>query len=260
MKLSELIPFLQRLDVRPRKRLSQNFLIDPNICRKIVQTADVKPGDSVLEIGSGPGALTQELLAAGAHVFAVEIDRIFARELNRFQTADERLKVFETDFLEFPMERLPSPIKVVANLPYHITSPILEKLCAHPFISLTLMVQKELADRIGSRPGTKEYSSFTIFLQFYSQLHSTFSVSASCFYPRPKVDSTVIRLDAKTPPPVDPAKFFPIVRKAFTQRRKMIRTSLHDYPQIQAALTPYPNARPEDLSLADWLEITRTVS
>ncbi|MES2273717.1 MAG: rRNA adenine dimethyltransferase family protein, partial [Chlamydiota bacterium] len=132
--------------------MSQNFLIDQNIVHKILRIADVQPGDSVLEIGPGPGALTSALLEAGAHVFAVELDNLFADQLLRLQTADQRLHVFNADFLEFPLSCLPPSLKVVANLPYHITAPILEKIfnSAPLFSTLTIMVQKEVAERMAA--------------------------------------------------------------------------------------------------------------
>lgn len=263
MILSDLIPFLNEIGARPKKSLSQNFLIDPNITRKIVETAEIEPGDRVLEIGPGPGGLTSVLLEAGAQVYAVEKDSLFASHLIRLQTADQRLSVFEADFLEFPLSHLEAPMKVVANLPYHITAPILEKLCAFSslFSSLTIMVQKEVADRITARSGSRETGSFTIFLQFYAKLANSFKVSAACFYPRPKVDSAVIRLDFQPQPPVDAKQFFPIVRQAFQQRRKMITSSLQKlFPveKIRDALSESGigiTARPETLTLDQWVKL-----
>lgn len=259
MILSELIPFLKQLKAKPKKSLSQNFLVDPNIVRKIIQTAEIAPGDFVLEIGPGPGALTQALLKNGAHVFAVEMDRLFARELARFQNG--RLSVYETDFLIFPMEILPKPIKVVANLPYHITTPVLEKLFISSFSSLTIMVQKEVATRMTARPGTKEFGSLSLFVQYYAKIHSSFSVSSRCFYPRPKVDSGLVRLDAIPTPQIDP---FPLIHPAFQHRRKMLTSSL-SYPkeQIKKGLTAIgirSDARPEMLSLDQWLKLTEELA
>ncbi len=261
MILSELIPFLKSLEARPKKHLSQNFLTDPQIVRKIIELAEVKPGDAVLEIGPGPGALTQALLGAGARVYAVEMDGTFARHLERLQTPDGRLKVFLSDILKFPLGSLPRPIKVVANLPYHITTPILERLFAQPFSSLTIMVQKEVADRMMAQAGSKTFGSLSIFVQFYSQLHRSFIVPAGCFYPRPKVDSTVIRLDGRTTPDIDPLFFFPLVHKAFQQRRKMLTSSLL-YPKERVRDTlckidQRPDARPEALSLEQWVALAK---
>lgn len=262
MNLSELISFLKSIDARPKKSLSQNFLVDPNIVRKIVQTAEVEAGDTVLEIGPGPGALTSALLEKGARVYAVEMDTIFARELERFQNG--QLTVFESDILEFPLHQLPPNIKIVANLPYHITTPILEKVFASSFSSLTIMVQKEVAERMGASSGTRDFSSLSIFVQFYTTKKASFPVAASCFYPRPKVDSTVIRLDSHTPPEIDTTHFFSLVHRAFQKRRKMITSSLGlDKVMVRAALASMGvrlDSRPEDLSLQNWLDLAKKLS
>jgi 16S rRNA (adenine1518-N6/adenine1519-N6)-dimethyltransferase len=255
MILSELIPLLNRLNARPKKHLSQNFLIDPNIIAKILSLADVQPGDPILEIGPGPGSLTTALLDRGASVYAVEIDPVFASELHTLQHPN--LSVFEADFLAFSLKNLPPHFKVVANLPYHITAPILEKLFASSFTSLTIMVQKEVAARMAASPDTKEFGPLSLFVQFYSRLHSSFIVPANCFYPAPTVDSTVIRLDARPFPPIDPPALFALIHKAFQQRRKMLTSTL-PFPKdaIRNALTAIgirPDARPELLSLDQWI-------
>lgn len=254
MILSELIQFLKSVNARPKKSLSQNFLIDLNIIRKIVQLADVQPNDTILEIGPGPGALTAALLNSDAQVYAVEMDTTFARELHRYQNG--KLTVIEADFLKFPLESLPKNLKVVANLPYHITTPILEKLFAYSFSTLTIMVQKEVAQRMASAPGTKDFGSLSLFVQFYSKVFSSFKVPASCFYPHPKIDSTVIRLDQREPPKIDPNSFFPLVHKAFQQRRKMVSSSLAPKDRVKCSLAKIgvsPNARPENISLDQWV-------
>ncbi len=262
MILSELIPFLNSVDAKPKKRLSQNFLIDPDIVAKIIKTAQVKPGDSILEIGPGPGALTSALLKEGAKVYAVEMDPVFARELARLQNG--HLKISSSDFLKFPMEVLPKKIKVAANLPYHITSLILEKLFNSSFSSITIMVQKEVAVRMAASAGCKDFGSLSLFVQFYSKIESSFIVPPSCFYPQPKVDSTVIRLDSTPLPEVDPAYFFSLVHKAFQQRRKMITSSLNlPKEQVRAALTSIgirEDARPEMLSLEKWVELSQKIA
>ncbi|MBU6383096.1 MAG: ribosomal RNA small subunit methyltransferase A [Verrucomicrobia bacterium] len=255
MILSELIPFLKSIEAVPKRGLSQNFLIDPNILQKIVALAQVAPGEQVLEIGPGPGALTAALLDAGAKVWAVETDEVFARHLHRLQNG--RLQIYLEDFLKFPMHVLPPKIKVVANLPYHITTPILEKLFAHSFSSIVIMVQKEVAERMQAKPGTKELGSLTLFVQFYSQISASFDVPAGCFYPKPKVDSTVIRLDAKTAPTTAP---FHLIRPAFQHRRKMLAGILpYAKEKVKQALLDIgirPDARPEMLSLDQWIQLT----
>jgi 16S rRNA (adenine1518-N6/adenine1519-N6)-dimethyltransferase len=258
MILSQLIPFLKRIDARPKKNLSQNFLVDPQVIAQILKIAEVQPDDLILEIGPGPGALTEALLKMGARVYAVEMDSLFAKELERFQNG--RLQVFQADFLKFPLERLPQGIKVVANLPYHITTPILEKLFTHPFSNLTIMVQKEVAERMKAAAGTKIYGSLSLFVQFYTKIGQTFTVPPASFYPQPKIDSTVIRLDATTLPNVNPVHFFTLVHKAFQQRRKMITSSiLFPKERLRDALEKSGarvDARPEMLSLNQWVQLT----
>jgi 16S rRNA (adenine1518-N6/adenine1519-N6)-dimethyltransferase len=238
--------------------------------RKIVKTAGVKPGDRVLEIGPGPGALTSELLSAGALVHAVEVDHKFASKLPRFQTPDHKLFVHENDFLNFPLAEFSylKPLKVVANLPYHITSPILAKLCEFSafFSSATVMVQKEVAERITARAGTTQVSSFTVFLEYYATVSDSFKVTTSCFYPRPKVDSSVIRLDFHQQPMLNADHLFSVVRQAFQQKRKMITTSLQSlFPieKIKKALLKADaslTCRPETLTLNQWITFVTSLN
>lgn len=275
-KPSELHKFLDELGVRPRKGLSQNFLIDGNILRKIVSTAALEPGELVVEIGSGPGSLTEELLNGGAHVVAVEKDTIFANALERLKTPGRQLDVFCDDIMTFPLEKVVAAklqpgkkAKVIANLPYHLTTPIIAMLIQqrHLFSSLILMVQEEVARRFVASPKTAEYSSFTVFLNFYSHPKYAFTVGRQCFYPSPKVDSAIVVLDLKEPPHVaDEDAFFVLTRTAFKQRRKMLRGSLRDlYPpdrieQSLAAIGLNPQARPEDLSLDAFLALFSKLS
>lgn len=265
MKASELRLLLDELGTTAKKGLSQNFLIDGNILRKIVKTASIQPGDRVLEIGAGPGALTQCLLEAGASVTAVEIDPIFAKALGRLQTEPPRLDIIAQDILKVPLDPLLSshPWKVVANLPYHITTPILTKLLPlYPYIqSITAMVQKEVALRLVAAPRTPEYGSLTLFARFYSIPHHSFTVAPTCFYPQPKVDSSIVHFELKEPPQnISQEAFFELTRTAFQQRRKMLRVSLKSLstPQaVEAALTAIrisPLARPEELSLEQFLQ------
>ena len=257
MILSELKIYLKDLGKRPNKGLSQNFLIDPNITKKIVQLADVQSGDHILEIGPGPGALTKALLDTGANVYAIEKDEAFAESLSRLQNG--RFKVYAADFLEFPLSSLPSNTKVVANLPYNITTPILEKAFSTPlFSSLTIMVQKEIADRIRSTGG-KSFGSLSVFVQFYTEYLGSFPVPRSCFYPAPNVDSTVIRLDLKDTPKIDPIGFFELVHAAFQKRRKMLSGTL-PFPknltqEALVAIGSRPDVRPEALSFEKWVAL-----
>lgn len=261
-KPSELARLLEQLGTKAKKNLSQNFLIDGNIVRKILAAASVQANDLVIEIGPGPGALTEALLQAGAHVLAIEKDPVFASALSRLQTADGRLEVVTEDVLNFPFAahlQGKTGVKVVANLPYHITTPILERLISlhENMESLTLMVQKEVAERFTAKKNTPEYGSLTIFLQVYSTARYCFTVEPTCFYPKPKVRSAVVHFTLKAPQGLA-EDFFRLTRTAFQKRRKMLRSSLrelHPPEIIEQALTAQglnPEARPEDLSLDEF--------
>lgn len=271
-KPSELHQFLTSLGIHPKKALSQNFLIDGNILRKIVAASKVQAGDVVMEIGPGPGSLTEMLLDAGAHVIAVEKDTVLANALERLKSPERHLDVFCEDVMKFDLRQHVKPgqkVKVIANLPYHLTTPIIGMLITQHdlFSSLTLMVQDEVGRRFVGKPGTSEYSSFTVFLNFYSNPHYAFTVSRNCFYPPPKVDSAVVTLELKTPPNVsDEAKFFEMTRTAFEHRRKMLRGSLRDLytsEKVTEALNEIgcnPEARPENLSLDQFLALFKTLN
>lgn len=270
-KPSELRLFLSELGINPQKMLSQNFLIDGNIIRKIVATAQVEPGDLVLEIGPGPGSLSEALLEKGAHLLAVEKDRTLAAALERFKSEKHHLEVFCEDIIGFPIQEvlakrlLPGKkAKVIANLPYHLTTPILTTLVPlrHLFSSLTVMVQEEVARRFTAVPGTKEYSSLSIYLNYYCTPRYAFGVSNNCFYPPPKVQSAVAVLELKEPPTVSSEEdFFKMVRMGFMHRRKMLRASLRElFPSesVEEALRKLslpPQARPEELSLSQFLQL-----
>lgn len=264
---SSLRLYLDDLGVSAKKSLSQNFLIDGNIIRKIIEHAHVEKGDVVIEIGPGPGALTDALIDAGAHLIAIEKDAIFSSALiKRHPTAE----IFADDFMNFPLEsflkkRLMAhqKAKVVANLPYHLTTPIITKLVPlNPFLSsLTLMVQKEVADRFIAKKNSSQYSSISLFLQYYTNPRLCFSIEPSCFYPKPTVRSAVVHFDLKNPPPSFPEeKFFQVTRKSFQKRRKMLRASLKDLYGAQTieknleTLELDPLSRPENLSLEEFME------
>ncbi|HEX2580189.1 MAG TPA: 16S rRNA (adenine(1518)-N(6)/adenine(1519)-N(6))-dimethyltransferase RsmA [Rhabdochlamydiaceae bacterium] len=268
-KPSALRAFLEEIGASPKKSLSQNFLIDGNIIRKIVTLAHIQPGDFVLEIGPGPGVLTEELLARGAHVLAVEKDRKFAEALHRLQTRDHRLTVVEGDILEQDLSKLlPPRTKLVANLPYQITTPILTAFLPMKkfFESITVMVQKEVAARFTAFPSTSDYSSITVFVQFYSDPEYGFTVEPTCFYPPPRVKSAVVKFKLKDHPVVSSEEaFFAMTRRAFQQRRKMIRSSLkliYDQESIDRGLEKIGKGlqvRPENLSLGDFLILSQEI-
>ncbi len=267
-RLKQLLPYLKSLGISPRKALSQNFLIDPNIVDKVVDAADVGPGDTVLEIGPGPGALTEVLLARGARVIAVEYDPALAQGLARLQTEDKRLEVHLEDILRFPLEEKlqGQKVKVVASLPYHISSPILTRLVplTDHISTITVVVQKEVAVRYASKPNTSDYSSISVYLQFFSTTRYLFTIPNGCFYPAPKVESAAIAFTLKKPPIADWEPFVAFVRKGFNQRRKMLRSSLKSaYPEIRSALAAIgkpEGARPQELSVEDFLSLFRALA
>lgn len=224
------------------------------------------------KLGRGPKILTQSLLETGATVLAVEKDGVLAEALGRLATPSNHLQVFCDDILTFPLEKELSGVlekgkkaKVIANLPYHLTTPIIAQLVRKRefFSSLTVMVQEEVGRRFTALPGTSEYSSFTIFLQFYSFPKFAFSVSRNCFYPAPQVNSAVVHLTLREPPLAGEAcqSFFQLTRRAFAHRRKMLRSSLKEFfpPQkieeVLGAIGENPLARPEDLSLEAFLKL-----
>lgn len=269
--ISHLKAFLQEHGLEAKKRSSQNFLIDGNIVQKIVQQAAVSAEDLVIEIGPGPGALTEALLSTGCQVWVIEKDQKLASLLRRLCPDEQRFQIFTEDFLSFPLqERLQEHLsngkraKVVANLPYHITSPILGKLAPlHAVIeSVTVMIQKEVAQRCVAPKGGKDYSSLSLFLQFYSKSRYGFTVEPTCFYPKPSVQSAVVHFALVPPPLVDNEEaLFQIIRTAFQQRRKMLRSSLRTFcpsSYIEEALRKQnldPLSRPEQLSLTEFIAL-----
>lgn len=272
----QLMLFLEEMGIRPKKGLSQNFLIDQNILSKIASEAAVSHEDLVLEIGPGPGALTETLLSRGAEVIAIEKDKNLARALERLQTEDKRLSVIESDVLQVNFEELlgnqvkkGGKIKVIANLPYNITSPILIKLLplTHLLSSLTVMVQDEVARRITSPPGNRVYGSLSVFSAFYSDPSYAFKVSKNCFYPAPKINSAILHFRLKEPLSVDSTeKFFNLTRTAFCYRRKMLKVSLkalyepEKVVNVLESLGIKGDIRPECLSLEQFVSIYKLLN
>ncbi len=273
---SELMNFLESIGRKPNKTLSQNFLVDGNILRKIIQSANIKKGDLVLEIGPGPGALTEAILLAGARVIAVEKDSVFAKHLPRLSSEDRFLEVHEEDILEFD---IPAALKnhlskgekakVIANLPYHLTSPIFDKLLPLSDLidEVIVMIQKEVAIRICSKKGSKDYSSFSIFCQLYSDPEYLFSVSPNCFYPKPNVTSAIIRCKlTHRDLNVNKLDFVKFIKKLFGTRRKMITSTLKDtYAQDKVisslqSLGLNIKSRPEELSIDELINFYQSLN
>ena len=259
--------YLRRHRLAARKSLSQNHLADALVLERIVEAAAVVPGERVVEVGPGLGILTAQLLAAGADVTAVELDpRLAAHLRSRFED-EPRLTLVEGDFLDTDIERVTTPPwALVANVPYHITSPILHHvLGSEPRpVRFVMMVQKEVAERIASPPGGMSYVS--VFVQYHAAVEVAFDVPAAAFEPAPEVDSAILvgvtrerRLDAD-----DEDELWRLVQAAFRERRKMIHNVLVrqlpglDRARVDAALAATgiaPDRRPQTLSVTEWLAL-----
>ena len=257
--------------LRPRKSLSQNFLTDPEALDAIVAAAELEPGDRVVEIGPGLGVLTRRLLAAGASVLAVELDPRLADFLRRELAGIDRFELIEADALTtHPRECFPGqPFKLVANIPYHITSPLL-----HTFLEgerapelTVLLVQLEVAERVAAPPGQMSYLS--AFVQNIAEAEVVARVPAAAFEPSPKVDSAVLRLRRRADPivPVGGGRepFYRVVQAGFRQRRKQVHNGLSrelpvDRETVERALAACgvePDRRPQTLSVPEWACLTR---
>ncbi|HEY9828771.1 MAG TPA: 16S rRNA (adenine(1518)-N(6)/adenine(1519)-N(6))-dimethyltransferase RsmA [Stenomitos sp.] len=260
----------------PRKQFGQHWLRSEKALRAIVDAAQLQAGDRILEIGPGMGALTQHLLQTPAFVTAVEIDRDLCPKLVAKFGKHERFLLLQGDILTLDLgELLPPgtyPNKVVANIPYNITGPILDKVLgtvaapAQPaFDSLVLLVQKEVAQRITARPGSRIYGSLSVHCQYLAECDWICDVGAKAFYPPPKVDSAVVRLRPRPYP--DPAQspqwFTTLVRLGFQSRRKMLRNNFKSIVEpdrlavILEQIEANPQARAEELSVAQWVALSR---
>ncbi|MCI9323284.1 MAG: 16S rRNA (adenine(1518)-N(6)/adenine(1519)-N(6))-dimethyltransferase RsmA [Lachnospiraceae bacterium] len=231
------IAVLQKYNFVFQKKFGQNFLIDPRVLEKIVDAARITPQDCVLEIGPGIGTMTQYLAESAREVVAVEIDRALIPILQDTLSAYDNVTVLNQDIMKVDVGRIVEernqgrPIKVVANLPYYITTPIIMGLLENhvPLQSITVMVQKEVAERMQVGPGTKEYGALSLAVQYYAMPEVVAHVPANCFMPRPNVDSTVIRLTRYQEPPVkaaDEKYLFALIRASFNQRRKTLANGL----------------------------------
>ena len=237
------IEILQKYHFNFQKKFGQNFLIDPHVLEKIVEAAGVTKDDFVLEIGPGIGTMTQYLCENAREVTAVEIDTNLIPILEDTLSAYDNVTVINQDILKLDIAKLAmernggKPIKVVANLPYYITTPIIMGLFeSHvPIDSITVMVQKEVADRMQVGPGTKDYGALSLAVQFYAKPQIVANVPPNCFMPRPNVGSAVIRLTRHEEVPVqvdDEKLMFHIIRASFNQRRKTLANGLSNAPQV----------------------------
>ena len=237
------IEVLQKYDFVFQKKFGQNFLIDTHVLDKIISAAEITKEDFVLEIGHGIGTMTQYLACAAREVVAVEIDKALIPILEDTLQDYSNVTVLNEDILKVDIKKLADehnngkPIKVVANLPYYITTPIIMGLFEGdvPIESITVMVQKEVADRMQVGPGTKEYGALSLAVQYYAEPYIVANVPPNCFMPRPKVGSAVIRLTKHAEPPVevsDTKLMFRIIRASFNQRRKTLANGLNNSPEL----------------------------
>ena len=260
-----------------QKKFGQNFLIDGHVLDKIIAGAGVTKDDMVLEIGPGIGTMTQYLAEAAGKVVAVEIDRNLLPILQETLADYDNVKVIHADVLSLDLEKLVQeenggrPIKVVANLPYYITTPIIMALFEQhvPLANVTVMVQKKVAARMKSGPGSKDYGALSLAVQYYAEPYIVANVPCNCFMPRPNVDSAVIRLTRYEEPPVqvkDEKMLFKIIRASFNQRRKTLQNGLNNSSelnftkdQIAAAIAEAgfsPSVRGEALTLEQFAKLT----
>jgi len=240
---------------RPRKRFGQHFLHDAGVVRRIVEAVAPAPGDVIVEIGPGEGVLTRALLASGARVEAVEIDRDLAARL-----AAEGIRVRAADALEYDFGALPAGARIVGNLPYNISTPLLFHLLrwAARLRDLHFMLQLEVVDRMVAAPSTPQYGRLSVMLQTRFAMRKLFRVAPGAFRPPPKVDSAVVRLVPLAKPlGCDAAVFERVVREAFSARRKTLRNALSLDEAAYAELGIDPGLRPENLSPADYVRIAR---
>ena len=217
--------------IRAKKSLGQNFLSDPNYLKKIVDAAQVGPEDQVLEIGPGLGHLTRVLASRARKVLALELDERLIPLLRKEFSMILNVEIVQADAIDYPYEALQDRWKVVANLPYYISTPIIQKLvaCRDKFTTLTLMLQQEVAERVASLPGGKEYGYLSVLVQLYAEPRIEFMVPPSAFSPKPEVNSAVITLTIRDRPAVavsDEIFFVRVVKAAFSQRRKTLRNAL----------------------------------
>lgn len=234
---------MKAFNLRASKRLGQNFLVDANIVRGIVEAAGAKPGDRILEIGPGIGTLTQGLAESGAEITAVELDKKLPAVLAETLAGYDNVRIVPGDILKVDIPELmgEGPFKVAANLPYYITTPILMELLEKhlPINVLVTMVQKEVALRMIAKPGSKAYGALSVAVQYYTRPHIAFDVPPRSFIPAPEVDSVVIVCDVREKPAVevkDERMFFKVVKAAFGQRRKTIANALKGAGFTKAAI------------------------
>lgn len=274
------IEILKKYNFNFQKKFGQNFLIDTHVLDKIIRAAEITKEDFVLEIGPGIGTMTQYLAQAAREVVAVEIDKMLIPILKDTLSEFPNASVINDDILKVDIVKLArekndgKPIKVVANLPYYITTPIIMGLFESrvPLESITVMVQKEVAGRMQAKPGTKEYGALSLAVQYYAEPYIVANVPPNCFMPRPNVGSAVIRLTRHDTYPVqvtDEKLMFKLIRASFNQRRKTLANSLNNSPEISLSKEQIAEAieilgrgasiRGEALSLEEFAKLSNII-
>ena len=275
------IQTIKKYEFAFQKKFGQNFLIDDHVITKIINAAEITKDDLVLEIGPGIGTMTQYLAESAGKVIAVEIDKNLIPILGETLAEYDNVTIINEDILKLDINRLVEeendgkPIKVVANLPYYITTPIIMGLFeSHvPLQSITVMVQKEVADRMQVGPGSKDYGALSLAVQYYAKPYIAANVPPNCFIPRPGVGSAVNRLTRYEEPPVmvkDESLMFKLIRASFNQRRKTLQNGIANSPelpyskaQVEKALEKMglaANVRGESLTLAEFAKLSDTIS
>ena len=270
------IEVIQKYEFAFQKKFGQNFLIDTHVLDKIISAAEITRDDLVVEIGPGIGTMTQYLACAAREVVAIEIDKMLIPILQDTLSAYDNVTIINEDVLKVDLNKLAEeknggrPVKVVANLPYYITTPIIMGLFENhvPLHSITIMVQKEVADRMRMGPGTKDYGALSLAVQYYAEPYLVANVPQNCFMPRPKIGSAVIKLTVHEKPPVtvrDEKLMFRLVRASFNQRRKTLANGLNNSPELHYSkeqiaqaiemLGASPNVRGEALTLEEFARL-----
>ncbi len=257
---------------KPKKRLGQNFLVDKNIQRKLVEACSFTPSDIVLEIGAGRGELTRLIVRQVNKIYALEIDKGLCSELQGILKEYSNIEIINQDMLRFNLRKHFSKtkrVKVVGNIPYYISTPIIERLInfRDAIDSVFITVQKEFALRMSAPAGSKAYGALSCFVQYYLQPKVIFHIKKNCFFPPPKVDSCFLKLEVKRRLPLNKIKeklFFLIVRAAFNQRRKTLKNSLENIipaEKLKRFLCNFnidSKIRPEKLRIEDFINLTKT--
>lgn len=270
------IEVIQKYEFAFQKKFGQNFLIDTHVLDKIISAAEITKDDLVVEIGPGIGTMTQYLACAAREVVAIEIDKMLIPILQDTLSAYDNVTIINEDVLKVDLNKLAEeknggrPVKVVANLPYYITTPIIMGLFENhvPLHSITIMVQKEVADRMRMGPGTKDYGALSLAVQYYTEPYLVANVPQNCFMPRPKIGSAVIKLTVHEKPPVtvrDEKLMFKLIRASFNQRRKTLANGLNNSPELHYSkeqiaeaierLEVSPSVRGEALTLEQFAKL-----